>query len=91
MKARAEETSTTTCLQFGVIGAGCWRPHLIRNISEIPGAQVRAVADLSTERLQALRLRYPATHLTQDYAFVSKGDQPEQLLGALYACYGGGE
>jgi predicted dehydrogenase len=67
VKARAEEASTTSVLQFGVIGAGCWGPHLIRNISEIPGAQLRAVADLSTERLQALRLRYPATHLTRDY------------------------
>ena len=91
MKARAEEASTTTGLQFAVIGAGCWGPHLMRNISEIPGAQLRAVADLSTERLQALRFRYPATHLTRDYAFVSKGDPPERLVGALYACHGGGE
>ena len=52
MKARVEEASTTTVLQFGVIGAGCWGPHLIRNISEIPGARLRAVADLSAERLQ---------------------------------------
>jgi predicted dehydrogenase len=65
--ARAEEASTTSVLQFGVIGAGCWGPHLIRNISEIPGAQLRAVADLSTERLQALRLRYPTTDLSRDY------------------------
>ena len=56
-----------TELHFGVIGAGYWGPHLIRNISEIPGAQLSAVADLAPERLQALRLRYPATHLTRDY------------------------
>jgi len=56
-----------TELHFGVIGAGYWGPHLIRNISEIPGAQLSAVADLVPERLQALRLRYPATHLTRDY------------------------
>jgi predicted dehydrogenase len=67
VKAREEEASTTTRLQFGVIGAGYWGPHLIRNISEIPGAQLRAVADLAPERLQALRLRYPGTLLTRDY------------------------
>jgi predicted dehydrogenase len=54
-------------LRIGVIGAGYWGPHLIRNISEIPGARLSAVADLSPARLQALRERYPTTSMTQDY------------------------
>jgi predicted dehydrogenase len=54
-------------VRFGVIGAGYWGPHLIRNLSEIPGSRLAAIADLSTERLAALGPRYPQTLMTTDF------------------------
>jgi len=54
-------------IRFGVIGAGYWGPHLIRNLSEIPGSKLAAIADLSTERLAALGPRYPQTRMTTDF------------------------
>lgn len=54
-------------VRFGVIGAGYWGPHLIRNLSEIPGSSLRGIADLSIERLAAMQPRYPHVHMTTDF------------------------
>ncbi len=61
-------------VRFGVIGAGYWGPHLIRNLSEIPEARLTAIADLSDERLEALRARYPYAVLTKEYREVLESD-----------------
>ena len=42
-----------------MVGAGYWGPNLIRNFSEAPGGDVVAVADLSADRLVAIRKRFP--------------------------------
>lgn len=54
-------------IRFGVIGAGYWGPHLIRNLSEIPGSELKVICDLSEERLAALRPRYPSVAMTTDH------------------------
>ncbi|MGH2498833.1 MAG: Gfo/Idh/MocA family protein [Candidatus Limnocylindria bacterium] len=54
-------------LRVAVIGAGYWGPNLVRNLSEAPGGDPVAVADLSAERLRALRKRFPAVRTTQDH------------------------
>lgn len=54
-------------IRVGVIGAGYWGPHLIRNLSEIPETRLSVVADLSEARLSALRPRYPGVTMTTDY------------------------
>ncbi|MBA2371883.1 MAG: gfo/Idh/MocA family oxidoreductase, partial [Chloroflexi bacterium] len=38
-------------LRVAVIGAGYWGPNLVRNLSEAPGGEAVAVADLSPARL----------------------------------------
>ncbi len=52
---------------FGVIGAGYWGPHLIRNVSDNPDARLVSIADLSLDRLQALQRRYPHVAMTQNH------------------------
>ena len=59
-------TSLVSELRVGVIGAGYWGPNLIRNFSEAPGGTVVGVADLSEERLGAIRKRFPAVRTTTD-------------------------
>ncbi|MDQ2743631.1 MAG: Gfo/Idh/MocA family oxidoreductase [Chloroflexota bacterium] len=61
-------------IKFGVVGAGYWGPHLIRNVSELPGARLSAIADLSASRLQALRPRFPTAFMTQDYQQILESD-----------------
>ena len=54
-------------MRVGVIGAGYWGPNIVRNLHEAPGAEAVAVADLSPDRLDAIRKRFPAVHVTTDY------------------------
>ncbi len=54
-------------LQVAAIGSGYWGPNLIRNFVEIPHCDLRAIADLSPARLEAMRARYPHIETTTDY------------------------
>jgi predicted dehydrogenase len=54
-------------IDVGVIGCGYWGPNLIRNFVEIPDANVMAVADLKSERLNYIGARYSNISLTKDY------------------------
>ena len=54
-------------LRVAVIGAGYWGPNLVRNLSEAPGAEPVAVADLSDERLETIHKRFPAVRTTKDH------------------------
>ena len=57
-------------LRVAVIGAGYWGPNLVRNLNEAPGAEPVAVADLSEERLEPIRKRFPAVRTTTDHRTV---------------------
>ena len=49
--------------RVGVVGAGYWGPNLIRNLAELPGSPLAAVADANPTRLDYIRARYPAVAL----------------------------
>jgi predicted dehydrogenase len=51
----------------GVIGYGYWGPNLVRNFSESPGFRVMAVSDLRSQRLEAVKGRYPAVRTTTNF------------------------
>jgi predicted dehydrogenase len=54
-------------INIGVIGYGYWGPNLVRNFADTPGANVAAVADLDTAKLEHLHRRYPAIRATNDF------------------------
>jgi predicted dehydrogenase len=54
-------------IKVGVIGYGYWGPNLVRNFSDIPGAQVIAVSDLNSDRLKLAKNRYPHLSTTIDH------------------------
>jgi predicted dehydrogenase len=54
-------------VRVGLIGYGYWGPNLLRNFAELPGSQVAAVCDLSSERLELVRRRYPAVRTTTNW------------------------
>ncbi len=61
-------------IQVGVIGSGYWGPNLIRNFYEIPEADLKMVCDLSQERLDHIRGRYPEIYTSRDYREMLNSD-----------------
>ncbi len=51
-------------INIGVIGYGYWGPNLVRNFSELPGAQVKTVSDFKLELLAKAQARYPKIQIT---------------------------
>jgi len=49
----------TTPLRITVIGLGYWGPNLVRNLFELPEAEV-SVCDMRPEAIAAIRRRYPS-------------------------------
>jgi len=56
-----------SAINVGVIGCGYWGSNLIRNLAELPAANLMAVADLRKDRLARIRSRYPHVWATEDY------------------------
>lgn len=54
-------------INIGVIGYGYWGPNLVRNFAELNYATVRGVADLDPRKLEVVKKRYPAVHVTTDF------------------------
>ncbi|MEY4749936.1 MAG: hypothetical protein RIQ60_2150 [Pseudomonadota bacterium] len=53
-------------VRIAIAGYGYWGPNLLRNLAEIPGAEVVAVADLEPARLALVHQRFPALQVTTD-------------------------
>jgi predicted dehydrogenase len=51
-------------INIGIVGYGYWGPNLVRNFGETPDANVAAVADLDTAKLDLVRRRYPGVKTT---------------------------
>jgi predicted dehydrogenase len=55
-------------LKVGLIGFGYWGPNIARNLGEVRGVTLAAVADRRRERCEAVGARYPAVALFDDPA-----------------------
>jgi len=55
-------------LKVGLIGFGYWGPNLARNLSEIGGVTLAAVADRRPDRREAAAARHPGARLFEDPA-----------------------
>jgi len=53
-------------LDIAVVGAGHWGPNLIRNFDNQIRSRVRWVVDVSAERLESVRARFPGTKVSTD-------------------------
>lgn len=54
-------------IRLGIIGCGHWGPNHIRIFSSSPQSQVTACADLSEDRLKAVKALYPQVQMTKNY------------------------
>jgi predicted dehydrogenase len=54
-------------INVGVVGCGYWGPNLIRNFNSLPDCRLKAVCDLSVERLRHMQTLYPQVEVFTDY------------------------
>jgi predicted dehydrogenase len=54
-------------IRIGIIGYGYWGPNLVRNFAETRAAEVVAVADLDSAKLESVQRRFPALRTTTDF------------------------
>ena len=59
-------------IRVGVIGCGYWGPNHIRIFSSLPNCQVPMCADVSEERLKAVKNLFPSIITTKDYKDILK-------------------
>ena len=57
-------------VRVAVVGLGYWGPNLVRNLHELPEAEVADVCDGRPEPLEAIRRRYPAIPGTRSFEAV---------------------
>ena len=70
-----QRESEPVAVQVGVVGLGYWGPNLVRNLSELDGAEAAWMCDLRPGVLEKLGRRFPAVRQTCD--FVEMLDDPE--------------
>lgn len=61
-------------IKVGVIGCGYWGPQLIRNLHEMPSAELVGVADTKPDRLEFVRRHYPEVKLFSDHTKLLESD-----------------
>ncbi|MBY5564737.1 Gfo/Idh/MocA family protein [Rhizobium leguminosarum] len=64
---------------IAVVGYGYWGPNLVRNISEAAGARLVSVCDLNVDRLAAVKSRYPAVTITDDFEEVLRDPRVDAI------------
>jgi predicted dehydrogenase len=67
-------------LRVAVVGLGYWGPNLLRNLVELPDAEVVTMCDAQTERLEHWGRRYPAIGRTTSYVDVLSDDRVEAVV-----------
>src|SRR5207237_1947421 len=53
--------------RIAVVGLGYWGPNLVRNLHELPDAELAAVCDARPAPLEAIGRRYPAVRMTTSF------------------------
>jgi predicted dehydrogenase len=66
-------------VRVAVVGLGYWGPNLVRNLSELDGAEVVAICDARSDRLEFIQRRYPAIRGYQQLAEVLADDSIEAV------------
>jgi predicted dehydrogenase len=54
-------------INIGVVGCGYWGPNHVRNLDELPEANLTTVCDLDENRLKKLQTKYHYLETTQDF------------------------
>ncbi|MCB0732279.1 MAG: gfo/Idh/MocA family oxidoreductase, partial [Ignavibacteriae bacterium] len=61
-------------MKVGIIGLGYWGPNLVRNFLAHPKVEKVYGCDLSDDRLNFIKSRFPSVELLKDYNEMLKKD-----------------
>ena len=64
---------------MAVVGLGYWGPNLVRNLNDLPGANLRWVCDVEEPKLAKMRSRYPALMTTPSFEEVLADPEVEAV------------
>jgi predicted dehydrogenase len=62
--SNGRRASQSAPVRVAVVGLGYWGPNLVRNLNELPEAEVACVCDVRTEALAQISRRYPGIAAT---------------------------
>ncbi len=65
---------------IGVVGAGHWGPHLIRNFNDHLASQVLWVAEMDESRRKGISERFPGTAITADLDDILSDDRVDAVV-----------
>jgi predicted dehydrogenase len=69
-------------VRVAVVGLGYWGPNLVRNLHELPSADVVTICDLDEGALDAIQRRYPAIQATTSIDEILCDDSIEAIAVA---------
>jgi predicted dehydrogenase len=75
-----------TPVRIAVVGLGYWGPNLVRNLQELPGAEIVAVCDRRDEALQRVVRRFPAVRTTIELEEILAADDIDAVAVATPVC-----
>ena len=67
-------------VRIAVVGIGYWGPNLVRNLHELPGAEIACVCDTRPEALEKIGARYPAVQQTTSFERVLEDSTIDAVL-----------
>jgi predicted dehydrogenase len=70
----------TAPLRFAIVGLGYWGPNLVRNVNELPDAELLMVCDRRIEALETIARRYPAVETTTSFEDVVCDDRVDAVV-----------
>jgi predicted dehydrogenase len=71
-------------VRVAVVGLGYWGPNLVRNVSELPDAELVTVCDLREEALEKIARRFPAVTTTTRYDEILDDESIDAVLVATH-------
>jgi predicted dehydrogenase len=66
-------------VRVAVVGLGYWGPNLVRNLHEVPVAEVSSVCDARPDALDSIHRRFPAVRRTTSFDEVLEDETVEAL------------
>lgn len=66
-------------VRTAVVGLGYWGPNLVRNLHELPGADLVAVCDLRPEALERISRRYPGVATSASFQAILDHESVEAI------------
>jgi|SRR5215469_2163940 len=66
-------------VKFAVIGFGYWGPNIVRNLHNLPGAEITAVCDKNPVARKKAYKNYPGTYVTADVSEVINSPESDAV------------